>query len=94
MLLEPSPNGNVAFVEMRRVSRGVCRIASPSISSERPCEYTSAVSKEIDACFQADFDEARGFFHVGSAPCPEEFGSATEGASAKAENRDLQAALS
>ena len=92
MLLGPSANGNVAFVEMRRLWRGCCRITSPRISSEGLAVHIHGI-EEIDACFQADFDEARRLIKVGGAPGTEELGSSAEGAMPNRE-RNLQTALS
>jgi hypothetical protein len=50
--------------------------------------------EKIDSRFQADVDEMRRFLYIGLTPCPEELVSSTKGGSAKAENRNLQAALS
>src|SRR5580692_11500409 len=50
--------------------------------------------KEIDTCFEANFDKTSGFLNIGIAPRPKKLVSSTEGSGAKAENRNLQATLS
>jgi hypothetical protein len=49
--------------------------------------------EKIDSCLQADVDEMGCLRNIGLAPCPEKFTSTTERAGAKAQNRNLQAAL-
>jgi hypothetical protein len=49
--------------------------------------------KKIDAGFEAHVHKASGFGDVAAAPGFEEFGGATEGAGAEAENRNLEAGM-
>jgi hypothetical protein len=50
--------------------------------------------EKIDSAFEAYVNKTRRFSYGGLAPCPEELASATESAGAKAEDRDLQPAVS
>jgi hypothetical protein len=59
--------------------------------SDAPAEYTSAVSEEVHAGFEAQVDQPPGLGDVSVTPGIEQRASAAERAGAEAKSRDLEA---